>query len=156
MAEKIFAKSEDISLSKDLNKEMFFLLKILTLNCAVYYILTHPLLLKSQQGNPISDKKRAEWFTWCACSDSEWMKRRLSLRSISIYLRSRSLRYRAVGMRGEDIVLNLRSQTTLTRFSSLLTAYLPPCWHLWCNYFTVIGEVPLTFPVPPTNFVLSP
>ena len=36
MAEKILAKSEDISLSKNLNKEMFFQLKILALNCAVF------------------------------------------------------------------------------------------------------------------------
>ena len=33
-----------------------------------------------------------------------------------------------------------RSQTTLTRFCPLLTTYLPPCWHLWWNFFTITLE----------------
>ena len=56
MEEKILAKSEDISLWKDLDKEMFFLLKIFAPNSAVY-LDKSSFAVWSKQGNPIPDKQ---------------------------------------------------------------------------------------------------
>ena len=47
------------------------------------------------------------------------------------------------------------SLLTLTRFWPFFDQIYTPGYHLWRNYFTVIRENPLTFPVPPTYLVLS-